>query len=338
MNHLLWEPAIYEHKAALIGRSPAAVSRSAELLYDALCAEHAVYGADLLTVGIDIYNLEAEACGAQVRESGATECPDVAAPLFDLGALPAELDLPDLHRSGRFALMLDAAQRLRDHVAGCAAVRVAASGPVTIAAKLAGIGELVLSLALQDGQAERLLHFTSALAGAWLRAIREAGLDAVIFDSLAAPPILSPDLYTSAVAPLHRDLMTYLEASGQSCRPLVVGGDTTAIATRLAQTGANWLICDFPASASAFATALAPWPDVRVRRNVRPADLQHAAGIMDVAERYSADLDCFRRPVGGTGILPYCFEPSDFLEFRRAVNARHATGRRERKGRINQWT
>jgi hypothetical protein len=35
-----WEPAIYEHKAALIGKSPAEVANSADLLTEALLKEY----------------------------------------------------------------------------------------------------------------------------------------------------------------------------------------------------------------------------------------------------------------------------------------------------------
>ena len=55
--NLPWEPAIYEHKAALIGLSPAEVSRSADLLARSLEAEHRAYAADFMTVGIDVYNI-----------------------------------------------------------------------------------------------------------------------------------------------------------------------------------------------------------------------------------------------------------------------------------------
>jgi hypothetical protein len=38
--HIKWEPAIYEHKAALIGKTPAEVANSAELLTQAVLKEY----------------------------------------------------------------------------------------------------------------------------------------------------------------------------------------------------------------------------------------------------------------------------------------------------------
>jgi len=56
-------PAVYEHKAALIGTTPSFLSRDAGLFEKALVREAELYGPDLLTVGCDVYNLEAEAGG-----------------------------------------------------------------------------------------------------------------------------------------------------------------------------------------------------------------------------------------------------------------------------------
>ena len=136
-SRLEWEPAIYEHKAALIGASPADISSSADLLSAALVEESCRYGADYLTVGVDVYNLEAEACGAEVTSAGPKACPDIRSPVFSLDELPRELALPEVPGSGRFGVMLEAGRRTVESVAPQVCVRVAASGPVTIATKLA---------------------------------------------------------------------------------------------------------------------------------------------------------------------------------------------------------
>ena len=62
-------PAIYEHKARLIGVSPSAICRNAELLEQGLERELELYAPDVLTIGIDVYNVEAEALGCRVRYS-----------------------------------------------------------------------------------------------------------------------------------------------------------------------------------------------------------------------------------------------------------------------------
>lgn len=315
---MLWEPAVYEHKAALIGKSPIEVAGSVGLLTQSLLKEYEVYQADFLCVGIDIYNIEAEACGAELTVAGDNECPDLLAPIFDPMAIPEQLTLPGIPHAGRFQLILDAAQAVRDKIGALTQVRVAASGPVTIAAKLAGLDGVIMSLALEDGQAERLLYFTTELCSAWCRAISNAGLDVVIFDSMASPPMLSPDMFDSHALPRYRRLMNQLSEAGQAERELVLGGDTTPVAKSLVQCGATMLVCDYIADAAAYAVASGS-PEIKIRRNIAPSALE---GNLSVAvDRYLADLAKFKNPVCGTGILPYSFNPKDYLTFREAVEA-----------------
>lgn len=318
---MLWEPAIYEHKAALIGKSPVETACSADLLTESLLKEYEVYGADFLCVGIDIYNIEAEACGAELTVAGINECPDIAAPIFDPMAIPEQLSLPDIPQSGRFQLLLDAARRVRDKLSGQTMVRVAASGPVTIAAKLAGLDGVVMSLALEDGQVERLLDFTTELCSAWCRAINNAGLDAIIFDSMASPPMLSPDIFDRHVMPLYSRLMSQLDGAGQAERELVLGGNTTPVAGSLVGCGATTLVCDYIADAAAYAAA-AGLPDIKIRRNIAPSAL--CGDISGAISKYLDDLAQFKHPVCGTGILPYSFNPKDYQAFRDTVEASRA--------------
>ena len=63
-------PVVLEHAAAFIGRSPWDVSRDASLLAAAEIAAFQAYGHQPLICGIDVYNVEAEAWGARVEESG----------------------------------------------------------------------------------------------------------------------------------------------------------------------------------------------------------------------------------------------------------------------------
>ena len=335
MDHsgkLLWEPAVYEHKAALIGRRPADVGGSADLLEQALEAEYRAYGADFMTVGIDVYNVEAEACGALPVTFADDQCPEIASPLWTLDALPTQLVLPPVPASGRFPLLLEAARRFRawlarqtpDHARPV--VRVAASGPLTIAAKLVGTEELLMGLAAGDPPAVRLLDFTTALAESWVTAIREHGFDAIVFDSTASPPMLSPTLYRDIALPVHTRLMRRLEHLRQRERPLVLGGDTTSIAGLLVATGANQVVCDYAAGAAGFAASLKaahPSAPVSVRRNVSPA-LLSADDLDPVVSSSCADLAVLPNPICGTGILPYDQDPDRYRLYRLLVEERVA--------------
>lgn len=320
-SRLLWEPAIYEHKAALIGRRPGQVARSADLLTEAVLVEHEVYRADFVTVGIDVYNVEAEACGGEVVDIGAESCPDLAQPPFDLDSLPQELDLPTMN-AGRFAMLLEAGKRVSDAIGDRCGIRIAASGPASIAAKLVGLEKLIMAMAMGEAPAGTILAFSAALSEAWCRCIGQAGLEAIVFDSVVAPPMISPEMYRESILPLHKRLLSLLAVAGQNDRPLIVGGDTTALLGCLAQTGATTVICDFTADAEAFAAAIPADCDLQVRRNVDPRVLAaEPEAISRAANRLVEDLRFFERPIAGTGILPYDTDPEKFRILRNAADS-----------------
>ncbi len=312
-----WEPAIYEHKAALIRRSPAGAANSGDLLAEAVLKEYEIYKADYITVGLDVYNIEAEALGAELTIPGENECPDLSGQLYELNNLPDPLRVPAIPESGRFQLLIDAAKQVREVIGDKTAVRVAASGPVTMAAKLAGLEDLVMSLVMDDGHAVRLLEFTTRIGEAWCRCLRSNGLDAIVFDSMAAPPMFSPDMVGTIVLPLHKRLMSVLAEAGQAERELVIGGDTSAIAGLMKQSGATIILCDYAADAAAFRDNLGDEGGVQVRRNVNPALLTGSdAGLAETLRR---ELALFSRPIAGTGILPYDFPPERLQEFMKRV-------------------
>lgn len=60
-------PTIYDHAAALIGRTPSELAQNEDLLVECQLAAYERYGHDLVTVGLDIYNVEAEALGGRVH-------------------------------------------------------------------------------------------------------------------------------------------------------------------------------------------------------------------------------------------------------------------------------
>ena len=60
-------PTIYEHAAALIAVTPSEMAKSKELIVKGQLEAYKRYGHDLVAVGIDIYNIEAEALGCNIR-------------------------------------------------------------------------------------------------------------------------------------------------------------------------------------------------------------------------------------------------------------------------------
>ena len=197
-------------------------------------------------------------------------------------------------------------------------------------AEVSASADLLVGMLTDEPAAIRVLEFAIEIAASWLAAIRDAGHDAIVFDSSASPPLLSPDLYRSAIAPLYARLMSVLAASGQREQPLVLGGDTTDIVSALLGAGVTSIVCDYSADAGSFATAIAnavgssgaavfarvPLPVVS--RNVDPRHLvapPEPGGLSEfVSElRTLAATPC--SVVVGTGILPYGQDPANVVDF-----------------------
>ncbi len=301
MQKIPFAPAVYEHKAALLLLPPYPVSRHPVLLRQVLEAENQIYRPDYLTVGLDIYNLELEAMGGVVEDCG-NLCPEIS-------RMPAAIPLLErIFSAGRFKMMLEVAGQLKN----CGPrIRIAATGPVTLAAKFLGSEQLLMDLILDEGAGGAVLTQMFRVCNRWCEIINQHGFDAIVFDSMAAPPLCSPDLYGDKILPLHRELMQGLTSRGQQERELVIGGDTTVIAPLLKETGANILLCDFAADPAAWKKQLGEDAQVQVRRNLNPAVIDQ----LDPAD-FRAELELFTHPIFGTGILPYEFDPAKLLAFR----------------------
>lgn len=301
MQKIPFAPAIYEHKAALLLLPPYPVSRHPVLLRQVLETENEIYRPDYLTVGLDIYNLELEAMGGFVEDCG-NLCPEIS-------QMPTAIPpIEQIFSAGRFKMMLEVA----GHLKNCGPkIRIAATGPVTLAAKLIGSEQLLMDLVLDEGVGGAVLTRMAGITGRWCEIINQHGFDAIVFDSMAAPPLCSPDLYCDKILPLHCELMQSLASRGQTERELVIGGDTTAIAPLLKETGANILLCDFAADPAAWKKQLGDDTGFQVRRNLNPAVIDR----LDPAA-FRAELELFTNPIFGTGILPYEFDPAKLLSFR----------------------
>jgi uroporphyrinogen-III decarboxylase len=183
-----------------------------------------------------------------------------------------------------------------------------------MAAKLVGMEDVVMGLFGEDEPCRKLMNFCTELALTWTRCIRSRGFNAVVFDSMAAPPILSPEIYRNQVLPLHQSLFEAMSQTGQEVRELVIGGDTTSLAAHIAQSGASQILCDYACDAQAFAKALPASYTGRVRRNIDPVALTDIPHDI-LSQSFGQDLRQFKHPVAGTGILPYEFLPDCLKEF-----------------------
>ena len=305
MSAMDFAPSVYEHCALLIGRSPWEASRDAGLLYAGQAEAFRRYAHSPVVVGVDIYNLEAEAYGATVAQPGGNGVPAIAGHLCeDLAALSA---LPPLDVSaGRIPMVIDVGRRLaRDLPA--ADVRIPVSGPFSLAANLMGF-EALLCAAIVSPDATR-----DALTGLadgqerFCRAVRKAGLDIAFFESAAAPPLLSPDQFRQVELPALKETIDRAARIVGHPVPCVIGGDTTPILQAILETGTTYVICPAETDQAAFMAIMAGHPEVMVRVNMG-AEIVSAGdwdAIRAEVDRIIALTAGREKACLGTGALPY---------------------------------
>lgn len=316
-------PAIYEHKGALIGRSPSEICRNAELLYTGLIAELAAYDADMLVIGVDVYNVEAEALGCKVVYfDSSNDVPGIVEPLIDSPAGLARLGVPDPNRDGRMPIYLDVAARLSGEIGGDIILRGAVTGPYSMAAELIGAERFVLLTVEDPGFARQVLDFCARVTVEFGRAFLARGVEPILFDSRATPMLASPRVIRQLVVPVYRDfVLPELKAAGGRFLPLIIGGNTTSVIDDLIATGATQFLSDYPANLDKWCQkALAA--GVPVRANV-DAILVNNGPVSAIRRQAVRILSRFHDHPGfliGCGVLDYRGRAEHVLAIRDVIS------------------
>ena len=188
-------PAVYEHKAALIGVRPSEMCRDTDLFERAVTAEVEIYDPDMLVIGCDVYNVEAEAAGCQVTYPESNDVPAVTGRVLRVGDDISRLHLPNPRRDGRMPLHLEVGRRIQERIGGERIVRGALSAPFSIASELVGPGDILIAMLDQAAWVKDLLTFCGEIVKAYGRTFAEKGLGVILFDSHASPPMTYPELY-----------------------------------------------------------------------------------------------------------------------------------------------
>jgi uroporphyrinogen decarboxylase len=299
-------PVIYEHAARFVGRTVWEVSRDPELMFEAHRLAYLEYRQQVIAVGIDIYNLEAEAYGAQVSARTADAIPAIRQPL--LNRMEDGLTLPpfDPARDGRIAMVIGVGRRLKREFPD-ADVRIPVAGPFSIAFNLRGINDLCLDAVLRPDDTARFLMRLAENQAVLCQAIAAAGLDVAFFESAAAPPILSPRQFHEIELPaLRRILEVASDCLGHPV-PCIMGGNTYPILDDILSTGTNYVACNVETNQRAFVESVArTHPHVTIRVNLDPGVVACPS-----AERIHRAIDHVLDIVGGrpqcmmgTGAMP----------------------------------
>ena len=315
-------PSIYEHAAAVIGRTPWEASRDEELLFAAHAAAYQLYRHTPIMPGIDIYNLEAEAYGGVVRNPGGIGIPAISRPICAAAADLLRLKPLNPRADGRIPMAVRAASRLARKFPE-AQVRIPVSGPFSIASSLVGFETLLCDAAADpEGVAAAIVHLVDGQV-ALAEEIKRQGIDAAFFESAACPPLLSPAMFRRVELPALTAIVTRMAAVLGHPIPCIIGGDTTPILDAMLETGTGYVVAPYETNQAAFMDKMRDKPEVRVRVNMDVEVISRGPWT-----RIQADADrVIRLAAGranvclGTGALPYETPPENVVQLREYVSS-----------------
>jgi uroporphyrinogen decarboxylase len=241
-------PSVYEHGAALLGRSPGETSRDAALMAEAALTAYERYGHDLLTVGIDIYNIEAEALGCAISAGdehsipGVVSHPLAAAAAADTAALP----VPEPGPSNRLGLIAEAVERVVKAVGEEIWVYGCMGGPFSQAVELRGFTELITDMYTCPERVHRLLARTTALSVDHATRLSQRGAGVYLYESWATLPLIDPTIFGTYVVPYNRTVIQAVRRAFDTPPPgVVMGGDTALLMDFFLQAGTSIVVADF---------------------------------------------------------------------------------------------
>jgi uroporphyrinogen decarboxylase len=297
--------AIYEHSAKLINKTPWEVSRSSELLYQAHVKAFETYGHTPVVIGIDIYNLEAEAYGSVIKRVEDDSIPSIQT--YYCSSMNEILNLApfDPQKAGRVPIVLQVGKKVKNRCPN-ADVRIPVSGPFSIASNILGFDNLLTeALLYPDRMRETLLHLASGQIR-FCEEIINNGLDISFFESAATPPLISPDLFKAIEFPALMETIKGATAVVGHPVPCIIGGDTVHILDMILQTGTDYVICPAETNQALFMKKMQQHLNIMVRINTKPQVM-----MVDDLDLVYRDIDRVLEIAGnrenfviGTGALP----------------------------------
>ena len=315
MKQISFMPTIFEHAAFLIGQTPSSAAYSAELMAQAHIEAYKQYGHGVVTVGIDVYNIEAEAIGCTVQVYDDNSIPGIAHRALTLDDAPD--DIVFSVSSGRIQTVLDAASQVKRVIGDDVPVSVGICGPYSILIELLGY-EHVMN-AIYDSE-EKIVNFLDALLDfqkCYCDEIISRGLGVSVFESWASPPLTSPGIYQELVLPYEQKLFSYLKILGTVSCPLIIGGDTSSIAEDILESGTTLLLSDYNTPLTEY-VEMARKKGISLRVNIDPKLVYKGAWdeiscrIKEIYTHY----DSYDKILIGTGVIPYDTPPGNIIRIK----------------------
>lgn len=237
-------PTIFEHSAKVIGKTPSQIAQDEDLLVESQLACYEIYKHDLISIGVDIYNIEYEALGAKVKFPENAELPSTNEIIVKCEEDIDKLVVPNPEKDARMPMFLNAVQRVNEKVGKEVIVNGTIVGPFTLAAIMRGFENFVMDLVMEPDFAYKLMEFANKVSLAFAESFIKRGIGLSINESWIAPPLLSPAFYAENVVEYEKKLIQGIKKLGQKNVALISGGNTTDILDDMITTGTSLLLAD----------------------------------------------------------------------------------------------
>jgi len=308
---LIFAPAIYEHAAKIINASPSVVCQDPVSLAKAHIEAYRLYGHPIVIPAIDIYNVEAEAMGVKVQYFSNASMPVAREGCWRLPVEVDRLPNPNEFPRGRMIINLRAAKLVvRELGEEPCEISFPISGPLSIAAKLLGSAELLMAVATNVKALDQLLNWIAAVLLRYIEAIVDLGVSITIFESMAAPPLISPLFFAEHLEPHLMKLMNRTEILSKRRPALIIGGNTIDLLPAYARLRPSLFICDYLPHLPNF-VGLSRNYHLSLRVNITKELVQQLRSVKTIA----GDLPVMI----STGIVPYNAKPEEVLALKELI-------------------
>jgi uroporphyrinogen decarboxylase len=215
-------------------------------------------------------------------------------------------------------MILDAAESIKKRIGSYTKVSIGISGPFSICAELAGFEKLIIDCMSDDNIVYDLLKKILDHQKEYCNEIIKRGLGITLFESWAAPPLISPDIYKNFVMPYEKQLISYIREQDVHYIPLVIGGDTTAIIHDMIETGTSLLISDYKTDINYFVEN-AKENNLAIRGNIDPKLIERGPveEIIMQLEVMLKKVNGYNKFIVGSGVLPYNTPSENVLAIRK---------------------
>lgn len=310
-----FSPSVYEHAARVINRSPWDVSRDPKLLAEGNIEAFRLYHHRPVVVGIDIYNLEAEAYGAPVDQPSANGIPAISRHPFSTLRELLELEPLNPKTDGRIPMAIEAAKRIANECPD-AEVRIPMGGPFSIATNLMGFETLLCEVLSNPNRVAQTLQHIVTGQIRFAQEVVDNNLDVAFFESAATPPLLSPQQFREIELPALKQIMQETAAVVGHPVPCVIGGNTAPILDAILETGTGYVCCPAETDQQAFMEKMKPHPEVTVRINMdpRPMTAKDFEAMQKEVDRVLTLAENRDKVCIGTGCLPFETDPQMVLK------------------------